>query len=122
MVPALKAGPAERRMVVAGEMLELGEDGPALHARSGEAMAGAGVDIVVGVRGLAKHLVAAAARGGVEALFVETPEAAGEWMKANLRSGDLVLLKGSRGVRLEKALDALREDSLRVGTEPSQDA
>lgn len=111
MVHALGTVVAERRIVVAGEMLELGEDGPALHARSGEAMAGQGVHIVVGVRGLATHLVAAAARAGMEALFVETPEAAGEWLKANLRSGDLALLKGSRGVRLEKALDVLREES-----------
>jgi UDP-N-acetylmuramoyl-tripeptide--D-alanyl-D-alanine ligase len=46
---------------------------------------------------------------GVAAEFVETPEEAGEWMRANLRAGDVVLLKASRGVRLERALAALVE-------------
>jgi len=53
---------------------------------------------VVGVRGFAREF------GGV---FVETPKEAGEWMKENLRAGDAVLLKASRGVRLEGALEVL---------------
>jgi UDP-N-acetylmuramoyl-tripeptide--D-alanyl-D-alanine ligase len=44
---------------------------------------------------------------GVPAEFVETPELAGEWLRENLREGDVVLLKASRGVRLERALSAL---------------
>jgi len=95
--------------VVAGEMLELGPEGAALHARCGEAMVRSGVDVVIGVRGLAKRLVETAQYGGVRAEFVETPEEAGEWLRANLRAGDVVLLKASRGVRLERALDALTQ-------------
>jgi len=109
MVAALMGAEAKRRIVVAGEMLELGPEGTALHAQSGEAMARARVDVVIGVRGLAKSLVDAARTGGVESEFMETPEAAGEWMRGNLREGDVVLLKASRGVRLEKALEALVE-------------
>jgi UDP-N-acetylmuramoyl-tripeptide--D-alanyl-D-alanine ligase len=109
MVAALKSVAAQRRIVVAGEMLELGPEGAALHARSGEAMVRTGIDVVIGVRGLAKRLVEAAQYGGVQALFVETPEEAGEWLRANLRAGDVVLLKASRGVRLERALDALTQ-------------
>jgi UDP-N-acetylmuramoyl-tripeptide--D-alanyl-D-alanine ligase len=45
---------------------------------------------------------------GVAAEFVETPEAAGEWLRENLREGDVVLLKASRGVKLERALEVLR--------------
>jgi UDP-N-acetylmuramoyl-tripeptide--D-alanyl-D-alanine ligase len=52
-------------------------------------------------------LVEAAREGGVEAEFVESAEMAGEWMVANVREGDVVLLKGSRGVRLERALEFL---------------
>jgi UDP-N-acetylmuramoyl-tripeptide--D-alanyl-D-alanine ligase len=63
--------------------------------------------VVVGVRGLAAELVEAAREGGVEAEFVESAEMAGEWMVANVREGDVVLLKGSRGVRLERALEFL---------------
>ena len=108
MIQGLRATEAERRVLVAGEMLELGEQGAALHARCGEAAARAGIDVVVGVRGLAEHLVRAAAARGVKAEFVETPEEAGEWMRANVRAGDAVLLKASRGVRLERALGVLQ--------------
>ncbi len=62
---------------------------------------------MVGVRGAAAALVDAAQTEGIEALFVATPEEAGKWMAANLRAGDVVLLKASRGVRLEQALKAL---------------
>ena len=106
MVDALMTIPvAGRRIVVAGEMLELGPLGEALHLACGRKMAERGVDVVVGVRGLAKALVEGA--GGVERLFVETPEEAGAWLLENLRAGDAVLLKASRGVRLERALEAL---------------
>jgi UDP-N-acetylmuramoyl-tripeptide--D-alanyl-D-alanine ligase len=104
MVDALMAIPAERHIVVAGEMLELGPEAEALHAACGARMAELGVDFVLGVRGAAEAMVAAAERAQTEGLFVATPEEAGEWLVANVRGGDVVLLKGSRGVRLEKAL------------------
>jgi UDP-N-acetylmuramoyl-tripeptide--D-alanyl-D-alanine ligase len=107
MIAALRNTPAERRILVAGEMLELGDEGPALHAACGAAAAEAGVDVVVGVRGLALELVAAARAGGVEAVFVETAQEAGAWLRENLRAGDVALLKASRGVRLEQALGLL---------------
>jgi UDP-N-acetylmuramoyl-tripeptide--D-alanyl-D-alanine ligase len=107
MVDALMAIPGERHIVVAGEMLELGPEGETLHAACGLRMAEQGVDFVLGVRGLAGAMVATAERGGAEALFVDGPEEAGEWMVANVRAGDVVLLKASRGVRLEKALMAI---------------
>ena len=107
MIAALKGAEAKRRIVIAGEMLELGPEGAALHAHSGAAAADAGIDVVIGVRGLASEMVKAARSAGVEAEFVETPELAGKWMRENLREGDVVLLKASRGVRLERALEAL---------------
>ena len=110
MVDALLAVPvmaAGRHIVVAGEMLELGPRGEELHRECGQYMAARGVDVVVGVRGLASALVDAAAHGGTEALFVATPEEAGAWLRENLRNGDAVLLKASRGVRLERALAVL---------------
>jgi UDP-N-acetylmuramoyl-tripeptide--D-alanyl-D-alanine ligase len=105
MVAALRGTEAKRRIVVAGEMLELGAEGAALHRTCGAAMAG--LDFVVGVRGLAKELVLGAMAAGVAAEFVDTPELAGEWLRSNLREGDVVLVKASRGVRLERALEAL---------------
>jgi UDP-N-acetylmuramoyl-tripeptide--D-alanyl-D-alanine ligase len=110
MVDALLAMPAKgRHIVVAGEMLELGQEGEALHRACGRRMASRGVDIVIGVRGLAKAIVEGAHDGGVETVYVSTPEEAGAWLKANLRADDVVLLKASRGVRLERALAALTE-------------
>ena len=53
--------------------------------------------------------VAAAREGGMAAEFVETPEAAGEWLAQNVREGDAVLLKASRGVKLERALEAWKQ-------------
>ncbi len=105
MVEALRKTEAKRRIVVAGEMLELGAEGVRLHGACGEAMVG--VDVVLGVRGLARELVAGAQAKGVRAEFVESPELAGEWLRENLREGDVVLLKASRGVKLERALEAL---------------
>ncbi|HEX4031877.1 MAG TPA: UDP-N-acetylmuramoyl-tripeptide--D-alanyl-D-alanine ligase [Terracidiphilus sp.] len=95
-----------RRILIAGEMLELGEHGPALHAACGRAAAEAGLDLVVGVRGNAEHLAAAACAGGVAALFLPDAEAAGRWLARNLRAGDQVLIKGSRGVHLERVIEA----------------
>jgi UDP-N-acetylmuramoyl-tripeptide--D-alanyl-D-alanine ligase len=107
MVDALLSIPAKRHIVIAGEMLELGPDAAALHAACGRRIAERGVLHVVGVRGNAEALVAAAAEGGAEALFVASAEEAGAWMQTNLREGDVVLVKASRGVRLERALLAL---------------
>jgi UDP-N-acetylmuramoyl-tripeptide--D-alanyl-D-alanine ligase len=105
MIQTLAARPARRRILIAGEMLELGEHGPALHAACGRAAAEAGLDLVVGVRGNAEHLAAAACAGGVASLFLPDAEAAGRWLARNLRAGDQVLVKGSRGVHLERALE-----------------
>ncbi len=109
MVDSLAAIDAGRRVCVAGEMLELGAAGPELHRECGEYMAARGVDVVLGVRGLARAIVDAAGHCGVHAEFVETPEAAGAWLAREIRAGDAVLLKASRGVRLERALEKWKE-------------
>jgi UDP-N-acetylmuramoyl-tripeptide--D-alanyl-D-alanine ligase len=108
MIRTLAGVQASRHILVAGEMLELGPAAAELHANCGRAAAEAGIDYVLGVRGLARHLVDAARETGVRAEFVDTPEAAGAWLATELRPGDAVLLKGSRGVRLERALLSLQ--------------
>jgi UDP-N-acetylmuramoyl-tripeptide--D-alanyl-D-alanine ligase len=104
MVRALGQTPAKRRVVIAGEMLELGSDGAHLHYQCGFKMAEHGITFVVGVRGNGSQIVQGAREAGLTAEFVETPEEAGHWLAQNLRPGDAVLLKGSRGVGLERAL------------------
>ena len=109
MIRTLAARPAAgRRILVAGEMLEMGEHGPALHIACGRAAAEAGLDLVVAVQGNAEHLATAACAGGVPAVFLRDAEAAGQWLIENLRPGDVVLVKGSRGVHLERAIEVVK--------------
>jgi UDP-N-acetylmuramoyl-tripeptide--D-alanyl-D-alanine ligase len=101
-----------RRVVVAGEMLELGEEGAALHREAGRDIAGFGVDVLWGVRGLARELIEGARAGGMSeeaTRFFEDSDAAGEALVGFVRPGDLVLVKGSRGVHTEKVVEALKE-------------
>ena len=98
----------KRRIVVAGEMLELGERSLEMHRECGRAMVKEGVNIVVGVRGQASELVEAAAKEGAEAVFYETPNEAAARVAAIVRAGDIVLVKGSRGVKTEKVVENLR--------------
>jgi UDP-N-acetylmuramoyl-tripeptide--D-alanyl-D-alanine ligase len=106
------SGPSGRRIVVAGEMLELGDHGPDLHRKSGQEIAALGIDVLIGVRGLASELVAGAveASGNAASLtsFCETPEEAAEFLVASALPGDVILVKGSRGVRMEKVVERLK--------------
>jgi UDP-N-acetylmuramoyl-tripeptide--D-alanyl-D-alanine ligase len=116
MIDALLAMPGKRHIVVAGEMLELGPTGEALHRGSGRHAAEKRVDILIGVRGLAQAMVDEARSGGIQSEFVASPEEAGEWLARETREGDVVLLKASRGVKLERALErwkVLREAAAR---------
>jgi UDP-N-acetylmuramoyl-tripeptide--D-alanyl-D-alanine ligase len=114
-VDTLAAMPAQRRIVVAGEMLELGPTGEQLHRDCGRYIAGSQaaskLDFLLGVRGLAEPMVEAAREVGMKAEFVATPEEAGEWLARETRNGDAVLMKASRGVKLEKALETWKQKS-----------
>ncbi|MFZ3210264.1 MAG: cyanophycin synthetase, partial [Terriglobales bacterium] len=108
MVASFARLPARRRIVVAGEMLELGATAPELHRQCGTAIAQSGIDVLLGVHGAARQMVEGALAAGMAAEFVETPQQAGEWLAREVRPGDAVLLKASRGVKLEGALEAWR--------------
>jgi UDP-N-acetylmuramoyl-tripeptide--D-alanyl-D-alanine ligase len=109
MVDALASMPAKRRIVVAGEMLELGPQAAEMHRECGRHMARKGIDVLLGVRGLARDMVEAAQAAGTAAEFVSRPEEAGEWLAREARDGDAILLKASRGVKLEKALETWKD-------------
>jgi UDP-N-acetylmuramoyl-tripeptide--D-alanyl-D-alanine ligase len=115
MVDALVAMPAQRRIVIAGAMLELGAAGDDLHRQAGEYIASKKIDALLGVRGQAQFMVEAASRAGMRAEFVATPEEAGEWLARETRDGDVVLMKASRGVKLEKALEKWQSQQSPVG-------
>jgi UDP-N-acetylmuramoyl-tripeptide--D-alanyl-D-alanine ligase len=105
MVDALAAMPAKRRIVVGGAMLELGPAGDDLHREAGRYIADKKIDVLLGVQGQAQLMVDAASQAGKRAEFVATPEEAGAWLARETRAGDVVLLKASRGVKLERALE-----------------
>jgi UDP-N-acetylmuramoyl-tripeptide--D-alanyl-D-alanine ligase len=118
-VDTLADMPARRRIVVVGEMLELGETGEELHRDCGHYVSGKKLDLLLGVRGLAKAMVEAAGKAGMNAEFVATPEEAGEWLAREAHEGDAVLLKASRGVKLEKALEIWQS---KIGVPSASDA
>lgn len=108
MLEALAHLEGGRRVAVLGEMRELGSESAALHRDVGRAAAAARVELLIGVSGDAKEIVAGAIEAGLPAPateFFADADAAGEHLAALLRAGDRVLFKGSRGVGLEKALE-----------------
>lgn len=107
---------AGRKIVVAGEMLELGSEEAEIHRETGRKLAKAGIDKLIGVRGLAKDMVEAANEAGLEdASFAEDSEAAGGIVSELVREGDVVLVKGSRGVRTERVIERLLAEHGRTG-------
>jgi UDP-N-acetylmuramoyl-tripeptide--D-alanyl-D-alanine ligase len=103
---------AERRIAVVGDMRELGETGAELHREVGQFAARLPIDRIVGVGPLATHFLDGALEAGVPASnlrSVETAEEAGRALLEELQEGDVVLLKASRGVGLERAIEVVRE-------------
>ena len=88
-------------------MLELGREAGTLHRGIGRLAAETGIDALVGIRGAASFMVEEAREAGMSgsaAVFFETPEEAGIFLRSYLLAGDVVLFKGSRGVAVEKAI------------------
>jgi UDP-N-acetylmuramoyl-tripeptide--D-alanyl-D-alanine ligase len=109
--------PAARRMAVLGDMLELGPEGPRYHHEGGLAAARLGFGPVAGVGELARQLVAGARAGGATADWHRDAAAAADWAAAAARPGDVVLVKGSRGVGLDLVVKRLLALGIRVGGE-----
>ena len=100
-----------RRILVAGEMRELGTSSPQLHREAGQFAARTGkVDWVIGVAGDASEIVEGAVAAGLSSghsKFFQTPQEAAEFLETLVSPGDLLLVKGSRGVKMEQIVDAL---------------
>jgi UDP-N-acetylmuramoyl-tripeptide--D-alanyl-D-alanine ligase len=112
MLQALKVTPgATRRIAILGEMLELGDSAFALHEACGRAAAESGVDVLVAVGGpSADGFIAGAKAHGLKdaqlVRFNDSASACGP-VAALIQAGDLVLIKGSRGTRMDLIADAL---------------
>lgn len=100
-----------RRILAAGEMLELGTSSAELHRECGK-FAGSlkEIDWIVGVRGDAAALIRAAIDAGhstERTKFFDDSDDAAKFLAEFVRAGDLLLLKGSRGVKMEKILETI---------------
>ena len=112
MIEVLAGVPSfTRRILVAGEMLELGGASDRLHFECGIFAAGRRLDLVIGIQGSAREIVRAAREAGMpasQASFFPDPAAAMSFLESNVRSGDLMLVKGSRSVHTERIVESLR--------------
>ena len=103
-----------RRVAIVGEMLELGEASPGLHRAAGEEVARADVGALVAVGGAnARSIADGAIEAGMPAsgvYHVENSTAAGELAATLVKAGDVVLVKGSRGIRTDVVVERLRAE------------
>lgn len=102
--PAARGG---RRVLVFGDMLELGQNEVEEHREIGRAIGHAAPEVVVAVGPLAKEALDQVACG--ERHHFETSGEAAAFVAENARDGDIVLVKASRGVALEKVVESLKE-------------
>lgn len=105
-----------RRILAIGDMLELGEQAESLHAGAGRWAVESRVDFLVSVGPLARRLLAAAWEHGLpreQGRAFGSPEEAGEFLSGFVKPGDALLLKGSRGTRMEKVLGCFTTSSTR---------
>lgn len=98
-----------RKIAVLGDMLELGEQAPQAHYRIG-ALAAQKADIllVYGPNGV--HTLRGAESGGLRGHSCATHAEGAEWLREVARPGDVILFKGSRGMRMEKILEQFLEE------------
>jgi UDP-N-acetylmuramoyl-tripeptide--D-alanyl-D-alanine ligase len=102
---------ASRRALVLGDMLELGPSAPGEHRELGRIAALTAPSLLLAVGAFAEHVAEGARAGGLPPSAIATApdaEAAAHVLAGWLRPGDLLLLKASRGVRLERLLERLR--------------
>jgi len=112
MIKVLAATPNyRRRILAAGEMRELGATSPELHREAGKAAARTGkIDWVIGVEGDAAQIVEGAVNAGVPRSQTKTfasSEEAAKFLAEFVAPNDLLLVKGSRGVKMERIVERL---------------
>lgn len=99
----------DRKVAIVGDMLELGENGIAYHQEAGRQAAKAGIELLITSGSLTQHMADEARKNGVPEVH-DTPSSAeaAELAAKKLRAGDLVLIKGSRGMKMETVIERVR--------------
>jgi len=95
---------AKRRVAVLGSMLELGEWSEKEHQKIGAQASGI-VQLIIGVGEETKVLLEAAPN--TQTHWFENAVEAAKWIPAHVQNGDVILVKGSRSIGLEKVVEAL---------------
>ena len=107
--------PAKRKIAVLGDMLELGENEVEYHLQAGKQAAQQGWDILITVGPLSRHMAEGALSAGMrtdQTFTFEDSEQAAEEIWPLLQEGDLVLVKGSRGIKTDKIVEKLKQKGL----------
>jgi len=99
---------ASRRVMIVGDMRELGPEERRLHLQTGSDIARRGVDLLIGVGSLGRYIAMGAAEAGIAVAAFETFQEALQGVPSLLRAGDAVLVKGSRAMGMEKLIDPIR--------------
>jgi len=103
------AGSAGKAFAVLGDMLELGPEAEAMHRALGREAAFVGLTGLAAVGEFAAQVAAGAREAGLQrTMITHDPEAAAGAVAGWSQSGDWILVKASRGVRLERAVEALQ--------------
>ncbi|MGE5677411.1 MAG: UDP-N-acetylmuramoyl-tripeptide--D-alanyl-D-alanine ligase [Pseudomonadota bacterium] len=103
---------AGRKVLITADMLELGEASEKEHYRIGEYAAELGIDMIASVGNFSQAVIRGAEAAGVEAgkLYAfNTKEEAAPRILELLQPGDTVLIKGSRGMKMEYVVDYIHE-------------
>jgi UDP-N-acetylmuramoyl-tripeptide--D-alanyl-D-alanine ligase len=111
-----------RRILVTGDMLALGEIAPEAHENVGIAAAEAGIDFVLSCGDFAAAVVSGATQAGFDPDHVtgfSTIEALTQRLEAVLQPGDVVLVKGSRAMRMERVIEQIANRSTHQANQPS---
>ena len=127
MTSLLAATPNYRRRILAvGEMRELGQTSPELHREAGSFAAKTGkIDWIIGVEGHAAQIVEGAVAAGLpraQTKFFPSAEEAANFLQDFISPGDLLLVKGSRGVKMERIVEALIARHAAAGEFSQQEA
>jgi len=106
-----------KKIVAFSDMLELGAETEASHREIGFKVAEAGVDFLVTVGEAAKHIASAALEAGLdENKIVKFGDSvtAGKFIQEKLTEGDVVLVKGSQSMRMERIVKEIMADPLKA--------
>ena len=98
-----------RRVLIVGDMRELGAAWQELHLRTGREIASRKLDLLIGVGQMGRYIASGAAEEGQAIERFESVEAAASGAAGMLRRGDVVLIKGSRAMAMERLIEPIRQ-------------